>query len=236
MNLHEFATRQDLFSQLATLGIEGEAAEALAKETAWARRARRIVAAREAMQAGAATLFEGVYDAPPSLPQYELLLVVLDLMGVGGRDGVGGAGTRRIPQFAALGSGRKQAMDGGAWTGAITDAAACIIESVGSAGSVRFLIDVVDVPTFGWELRVAIETYSSGEWSHVVSGLVEVTDARWAALRPWLRTLAREGLRRSAEIDGWHTLPSWVHFDTSSLTGWASLVNAVGVAKSEAST
>lgn len=51
-----------------------------------------------------------------------ILLLWLDCMGLGGRLGLEGLATDRIPAFSELGKGRKRADDGPAWSAAIRDA------------------------------------------------------------------------------------------------------------------
>jgi hypothetical protein len=96
-------TRAALAAQLAEAGVTGEAAELVLAATAGLRHAARCDAARvAATETGA-----------------PVTAVILDAVGVGGRLGLGGDATARAPWARGLGTGRKHARDGGAWSAAI---------------------------------------------------------------------------------------------------------------------
>ena len=110
-NVLEFATATALVAYLASQGVMGAAANAIIRETAHARHQARVEATKKA----------AIEEAEGKITMACALLVI-DLMGVGGRDGVEGAASARYPAFAKLGSGRKQSKDGRAYMAAAQDA------------------------------------------------------------------------------------------------------------------
>ena len=191
-------TRAALEQHLREQGVEGVALDALLRETAALRHTHRVaVAAATAQAAGGGVALIGA------------VLCRLDAHGIGGRDGVGGQATDRLPAFQALGKGRKQATDGGAWTAAIAEAGTQLAEQVDfCAAADGGGLTVTDGAT---TLCVSLCMITSGE------------DVRW-----W-RTLVREGLRRCAaipELSGWfHAMPHSTY--SGELPMWAALVNAI---------
>lgn len=198
-----FETAESLRLHLGYLGVAGEAQDALVRETAGARHALRIDRAREAAMAGAADLFAdldrvsgedpGGWDAEQSRVAAALLLR-LDRFGVGGRDGVEGLSTDRIKPFADLGSGRKQARDGGAWDAALRAA------EVGLLGDGKMVAYAErELGGAGPAVNFWIKTGDEVTRFFVVA-------ASWAPawILPHLTTLAREALRRAAGLHGWH--------------------------------
>jgi hypothetical protein len=96
-------TRAALAAELNDAGVTGDAAELVLAATAAGRHAARCEAARAAA-------------AETGAP---VTAVILDAVGVGGGLGLEGAATARAPWARALGTGRKHARDGGAWSAAI---------------------------------------------------------------------------------------------------------------------
>lgn len=221
MDLTEYETRKGLISGLSDMGITGEAAEALARETAEGRHKRRVAAATSAADKGVFELHSDALDEseykPLMWPQYAIFLCVLDAVGVGGKDGCGGEGTQRVAAFRALGKGRKKATDGGAWSAAILTAGRTMLETAGGSKL------AVGVLADGTTIVVSVDEPAGGS---IVFGSVDPTEARWRPLLPWLRTLAREALRRAVGLDPWCTLPDWVSLAPTA-GAWASTVNAI---------
>lgn len=114
----EIVTRRDLLRILAESGVDpdGPAAAALARDTAPHRHAWRVAQTRQAAWAAASAALEcgGGW-------QYTTLcaagIIAADMVGVGGPTDSEGLSTDRLPCLA-LGAGRKQAADGGAWMSA----------------------------------------------------------------------------------------------------------------------
>jgi len=178
-------TRREAETQLRELGIEGEALESILRETGALRHAGRV----SRTLAAASSWCDGK-DAPHADHEgctWCLILLVADMIGVGGRDGCEGRATERLDVFEDLGTGRKQAMDGGAWMAALESAIAHHVQNganVVSPGNVLVQL---------------------GEWPR------------------WMRSVAREGLRRSLGLDPWHELEG-VTFDGEPKE-WAEVVN-----------
>lgn len=198
-----FETAEGLRHHLNYLGVTGAAQDALVRETAGARHALRVERAKDAARAGAADLFAdldrvsgedpGGWDAEQSRVAAALLLR-LDRFGVGGRDGVEGLSTDRLAPFSKLGSGRKQARDGGAWDAALSGA---LSDLLGSGILVAYAeCDLTGAgPAINFWIRTGDEVT---RFFAVAAGWVP------AWLLPHLTTLVREALRRAAGLHGWH--------------------------------
>jgi hypothetical protein len=105
-----------------TLGLSGAALDLYVAGGAAERHAARVDAAKAAAMAAA-------HDDDPDVVGLELALDAwalceLERHGIGGRHGVEGGATVRMPWARNLGKGRRQARDGGAWTSAINAAGA----------------------------------------------------------------------------------------------------------------
>jgi hypothetical protein len=190
-------TRAAMAAHLATLGVVGAAADALLRETAPARHAARVEAALAAARA---------YDEFERGDAIALAILLADAMGVGGRDGVEGAATLRHPALRSLGSGRKQATDGPAWSAAIAEALARLANEMGPVSITPHsgMLTLWGGADGGWVLGLAPE------------------DATVPA--EWRRTIIREGLRRAAGLAGWfRDLP--VEFPGSA-ADWAALLDS----------
>jgi hypothetical protein len=98
-------TRRAAALALTAEGVTDAAAELILAAGAAERHAARVAAAAAAAAAACGRL--------------EHLALVLDAVGVGGTRGLDGAATVRLPPFGGLGSGRKQARDGEAWSAAL---------------------------------------------------------------------------------------------------------------------
>jgi hypothetical protein len=167
-------------------------------------------------------------------------LCLLDQIGVGGNDGVSGAGTTRLPCFAECGKGRKQASDGGAWDAAIEAAERELADNAGY---------------FGRMLSICPIRPEDGLWNHDQKswgrkeggiGVILPDNEPWANGRPdftpipvpnrgedvagrtlydysWHWSLARECLRRTAGMKSW--FPE-VYIDVQGTAAdWSAVVN-----------
>jgi hypothetical protein len=212
-------TRRELQVNLEISGVTGAALECLLWETAEERHQGRVGAAHKAAEEYylRTVKLERAEVSPEGLEIAAAAILWADVIGIGGRDGVEGAGTARHPAFADCGKGRKQATDGGAWSAAILEAAR----------------------KYQGSFRVNERGYLTFHHSHMVDEIL-VDEATVPA--PWIYSILREGLRRAAGLRsphvawaddmqgamglGWHpTVP----FDAppESLAGWAKLVNEV---------
>lgn len=216
-------TRQAQAEAFESLGITGDALEALLKETAPKRHEARVsaaIAAAEDWVLETMHLTREDWLTGETLALMALCVLYLDVAGIGGRDGVEGLATLRHPAFSKCGSGRKQARDGGAWSSAIEAAALQLQEGVTPEYLAcysrwvrfRFVADVTDG-------RAAL-IGAMGDGSCLAMG----TEA-------WQLTVAREGLRRAVGIAPW--FPS-VPMDTrpETVESWGLLVNQLTLALS----
>jgi hypothetical protein len=185
------------------LGPYHRAIEALLKETAPDRHARRVIAAREAARAWVIAHHGQGLSQPLSdevLAAYTNAVLIAECFGVGGRDGVSGASTTRHPAFVALGRGRKHAADGAAWDAAIRDA----VDS--SPGHFR--------PGGSGTTSLFFE-----------AGPILICPGAAIIPHAWQRTIAREGLRRSVGLDPWFPeLVGYVLANQDNCADWARVV------------
>jgi len=214
-------TRRALIERLEELGVTGEAALAIALETGPERHAARVELVVETARTAAVELGAGSDRDRDLLAG---LLCGLDSYGIGGRLGVGGDGTARIPQFATLGKGRKRASDGPAWTAAIA-AAGRFLAGVGGH-DLRVGPRGPDVIAVAGRCRLDEVGWEDRETTVAVDALDRL------GLAPWLVTLASEGLRTSLGLPSWfprHTYrPDWLwraRPDGATPAEWAGLVN-----------
>ena len=186
-------TRRAEESRLRELGVEGDALELLLKEGAPARHAARVQAANAA---AAATHDCDAEEGEPCVGC--LVILVADIIGVGGRSDAEGRGTDRIPPLGVLGKGRKQATDGPAWDAAILAAAISHLFPLirENAGVVELTPDVVAPLLRPWPR--------------------------------WLRSVALEGLRRSVDHTAWHPVLDTELYGLKlpgAPEDWAALIN-----------
>ncbi len=160
-----------------------------------------------------------------------------DAYGVGGREGVEGLGTARYPGLDSLGKGRKQAGDGAAWTAAIAGAVIRLFRML--AGPWRDQPHGCGTwPVLSWRpefvergdhhgLLVELTPTTAPPRDDVnIDGGPSRPDAIPVSLaRPWLWTVAREGLRRAAGLRPWMQSDrmSW----GGALNDWGALVEAL---------
>jgi|GEM_PF-5443981 len=111
-----YLTRSSQTTRLGELGVTGRAAEMALKLLAPVRHDARIQLAHKAAQDWAA---QAIGADNPHMLHAICLIGALDQAGIGGTYGVTGGSTERHPAFAACGTGRKHARDGGAWDAAI---------------------------------------------------------------------------------------------------------------------
>jgi hypothetical protein len=102
-------TARDLRANLSALRVTGPAADLLVKLTAKERHEARVAAVMAACDVE--------YLKAPSCAV--VFHCILDSVGVGGPQGVGGCGTERHPLWQRLGAATKQSGAGPAWTAAI---------------------------------------------------------------------------------------------------------------------
>jgi hypothetical protein len=196
-------TRRELISDLAVSGVTGAAADAIAAETTATRHAFRVAEAKAVAIATAEAMFGDHFrkeaaalastDDDPSrwgeefvvdqLRACATLLCLLDTAGIGGRQAVEGRSTARLACFSALGKGRKQASDGGAWSAAIEQAAGELLPGA-----------ALYAPNGAVGLGIV-----NGPFSVIL--LPEQLQA--AGLGPWAMTVAREGLRLACGLQRW---------------------------------
>jgi hypothetical protein len=212
-------TRWAAAQELESMGVTGDAADALLKETGSFRHNWRIEQAREAALARGVDV---IGEANLWSRMVAIATLEADLFGVGGTDGVSGHATTRIKGLGLLGKGRKQAADGDAWTAAIQAAASQLRRDVSEE----------------------LEAGHGAHWSmdcYLINGQAVLSIVAWDGIYDpepkvaasidldtaqidiaWQRTIAREGLRIAAGLDRW--TPVDIRF-TGELAAWAAAVN-----------
>jgi len=196
--------RQDRQDSLEAAGVFGSALNCLLRETAKERHDSRVAAARWAAEEYylARTALDRDEVGEPTLTLAAGVILWADVIGIGGRDGVEGAATKRHPAFKGCGKGRKHATDGGAWGAAIRTAA----DQCGG----RFLATVSNVGQVG----LVYEIEDAG--GILVNEMV--------AEKPWIESILREGLRRAAGLKPWHPEVPFLAAPGPAKI-WADLVN-----------
>lgn len=175
-------------------GLEGEALDFAVALGGPRRHRMRVEAAMDAL-----------LKASGGNPQVAYALASLDAMGVGGPHDLGGESGRavRLPALRHLGTGRKQALDGDAWSAAIEEAAASIVGGTGLPGEIGFEADDAGV------VSLYLEDGSSLPLPEIPAD--------------WRRTLAKRVIARAA---GWcvpkHQLPLPTR---GSLAAWGAVLN-----------
>lgn len=224
VNIETIATATELREHLASLGVCGDAAAAIVRETGAARHAARVERAR-------ATALAASEDREGSVVHAAGLLL-LDTLGVGGRDGCSGEATARLPALRDLGTGRKHASDGAAWTSALEAA----------RRSLAPVLWVYPDPGGGLWLRRGGSTWSRD--GYILDEDDDVIKNPFVDLDPggaeaWVRAALREGLRRSLGLGGWHQIEGimWArqlpgHYPTpfdeeTAPAVWARSLNAI---------
>ena len=246
-------TRESQLAELEGMGITGKAAECLLRECVAERHMSRVVDAKCA----AVGEIRLIYTQPTvdellggSVEDFVAAqaagLCLLDQIGVGGTDGVSGAGTARIPCFSNLGKGRKQASDGGAWDGAIEGAQRELAEDAGYSSRVLTICPIL--PNDGlwgkddqWgrrECGIGVVLPNNDPWKDgrpdftvipALSQSEDVTGRAWYDYS-WHWSLARECLRRTAGKKPWH--PDVYMEIIGTPAEWAAVVNHIDYIRS----
>lgn len=230
----------EAIGQIEALGIVGEAARVVDRAQGGpaqrhaARTSLALVAALTAQ--GEKTPAEGWTLAAAS----DLALasawwrLTLDIGGVGGSGDCEGLATARLPPFAGLGKGRRQASDGAAWGSAIRDAAALAGEELAARGKAVLprTLEVVPVDDGAVVVRIG------GSLVHGIEVLPCLREIRWwvAEARRRLVAAAREGRDDApgwgrlynhlhAVAERWRALPAWVQ-DAYALRGEGAIDEA----------
>lgn len=121
---NKIPTASGLRADLSARGVTGPAADLMVRLTAATRHRARVQAVLDL----AGATHEGIPRDPREsghpLASVEAVVfwAFLDVVGVGGPQGIGGDGTDRYPVFAALGAASKHSAPGAAWTAAIAEA------------------------------------------------------------------------------------------------------------------
>lgn len=207
-------TAAQLRERLEHAELPEAAIRAMLRETAPERHRSRIDQARCRALEMAADNTAPHPDMPPSTERIwcavqAVAFLVADAMGIGGRDGVEGLATARLPGLDSLGTGRKQAGDGPAWSSAIEWAAWQLAGYPERAVYVApEAADYGSPPDPAVPLRWSPPPEGSGADLVVECDLDgEIRRVPVCLPTPWLYTVAREGLRLSLGLDGWHRYP-----------------------------
>lgn len=216
-------TASGLREELEGKGVTGPAQDAIIRETARQRHLGRVQTVCDTAVAWAMD-----HEEPCVGEGVAALLCLLDVVGIGGLDRCGGDGTSRIPPFTGLGKGRKQASDGPAWSSAVSGALDLLVRSVTereNLGCQRLVLSCSVEEIEGEDAAVSIDLRSPDEESVLGMILPQSAAGEFEALLPWIRTLAREGLRRSLGMEPWFDLSA---FSWQGDPGtWAKVVNTL---------
>lgn len=205
-------TRKAQGNLYAAFGVQGDALEALLRETAAHRHEARVQAAILAAEDYylATVHLDRDEVSKETLRLYTAAILAADTIGVGGKEDVEGAGTDRHPAFINCGKGRKHATDGPAWSAAIMAAYRRLCNEAGC--SIAFAPG---------QLGGVVIVDESGE-----AGLHE----QFIPVR-WMYAIAREGLRRAAGLNGVLFQPLVAMKTVNRLAQWASAVNEIAAAR-----
>lgn len=206
------STRRDAEIAGRSVGLDGPALELWLKAGAPVRAGARASGAADAALAWGR--FCSPNDETTALAR-AVMACCLDENGLGGPLGAGGpmSGTIRHPAFRACGRGRKQAMDGSAWTAAIATAGGVLSAQLEQSHGIRAANSV----GFSDSGRVAIRRWDGG------------TVVDWLEFDPhpdedpWVVAVARAAIVQGAN-SGSHHLTSWLGGETD-LKGAAQVVN-----------
>lgn len=191
--------------ELRQLHITGPAAEMILRREAPLRHEERT---RRVLEVAKEYVRERVVPFPdrPCDDALAAASFAVDLVGVGGSEDLEGTASERLPIFESLGKGRKQAVDGPAWTAAMTSA----LRSVFPAG-----------------IEFTTSTDSSRVYAVGMHGdlLAEVPIDMLGLPKRWLRAVASIGLLCSiGQCPRPDLLPD-VRFDGENAERWAIAVN-----------
>jgi hypothetical protein len=210
-------TRAQFTARMLALGVPegGPALEALLQETGAVRHAaRREYVVRVALDAA-----EGLKPTPRLSDgrSVAFLLLLLDTLGVGGTGGVTGAASARVPALAGQ-VARKQQSAGRAWTAAVQGA-------LGALGPLGVRVEAR-------EDGLRLTPQGQGEMAEeepggLLLGAEALRGPTWAPYGPWMRTLAREGLRRAVGLPPWFPEVGFPVEWGGTPAGWAALVELV---------
>jgi len=209
--MNKVILRSDQESELVEQGLQedGPAIEALLRELAPARHDSRVKKAIEVARIEIERL-GGVVTKDPIIQQQiddqaAAALCFLDLLGIGGREGVEGQATERLIPFQSCGKGRKQATDGGAWDAAIWEAGARLWDETENRPPA--LCAIIPAHDFPASPHIAIGVPAPEVPGGCDGILEEIPIGDHNEYVAWHLTAAREGLRRAAGLDAWHTVP-----------------------------
>lgn len=219
----ECKTRREAAQVLEDAGVFGDAAEQILRETAGRRHEWRSETALESARAWVREKTE--MEADLSVEMGALCVLLADMGGPGGPQGIGGGSTSRHPAFGGCGKGRKQASDGDAWTAAIRDAAEHARKNCCRLAGCPEWTGYVSLEAYGCEGGPSVSLFiRDGDGEILGSFCLDAVVGD-----DWLAPLYHEGLRQSLGLGGWFNLPVFVTGDPAS---WSAAVN--GLRKPEA--
>jgi len=191
-------TRAGLAKALEGMGVSYDTAEAILGLTAPVRHQIRTdyVQKTVVLEAKKMTFASGRHPDAFEAEVLGVALCALDQFGLGGRQGLTGKATARIPQFKRLGKGRKQAWDGGAWSEAIECASNQMCHRIRTAGRWKAGDEFIFAPVLpeggdpdpGWT-GIGVALTPDGR---------EILPIRGEELLPWARVAATLGAADSA--------------------------------------
>lgn len=171
-------TAAQVLAGLESEGITGEAARLVVKIGAPTRHRGRVMQAVKAAYDATVGLGSGDSEFGVTVRAAGMAAVIVaDIFGIGGENGLTGASTTRVAAFRSLGSGRKQAHDGGAWDAAIEEALSVTLAEVKADGV-----------HFGWDEEEQALYLGLHSTARPNMGWVYLTEAGIAPA--WIRTVA----------------------------------------------
>jgi len=207
-------TRAQLVADIRAAGLTEAAVAAVARATAPARHEGRV--------AQVLTALGGVPTAGPARARFVMQLLC-ELHGVGGTADQSGAATLRMPWASSLGSGRKHAIDGSAWTAAILDAFWRSYHQFLLPPTAERPRIVIRPEVLGFGVAIAEEADASHIHTDLGTWIPAPADVRWAhalALRALLATL---GLPAPEPAPSFAAVAALLAFDGSAIA-WSRLI------------
>ncbi len=251
--VRESLTRDQASTAIQSMGIEGLAHEILMKETGLYRHRLRMKSVESTSLEKVREIytkkgFDERYLVRENFIVPAAALCAAEILGVGGPDGVAGMSTDRQSCFQALGKGRKQATDGPAWDAAIAECCLKLLAkaaeeapygkwefAAGENGAI-FLQHISAVEESAKSPPEADE--ESGDLEKDINRIYDAlppvfkttlniqVDVACVIEKGHLTTIAREGLRRAAGLNGWFENPI-VGFSKMNPNKWGEVVNKI---------
>ncbi len=201
-------TARALRHSLEARGVTGPAQDLMVRLTAESRHRARVQAVLDLAGATDAGILRDPRESghPPATVEAVVFWAFLDVVGVGGPQGLGGDGTDRHPVFAALGAASKHSAPGAAWTAAIVEArnvllgaawVTLVVRATRLDGAGEVLVEV-QRPGAAFVQVWSTEVLSGDEWVPEAPTPADAGSSRGS--RRWLAALAGIAVARLAGV------------------------------------